>query len=98
MPARRKGRKRAGGSGPSTVRITKGRVAIKVGGFPGTQKLAPSALIRKIAKKHIKKAASLLLKGTKGKTTRRKGRKGRKGRKKKAGGAKKRVRRSKRRK
>jgi len=63
MPPRKRGRKRS--SGASTVRLSKGRVVIKVGGFPGTQRLAPAQLIRKIAKKHIKKAATSILRGTK---------------------------------
>jgi hypothetical protein len=89
MPPRKKGARRKRGGGASTVRVTKGRVAIKVGGYPGTQKLAPSVLIRKIAKKHIRKAASLVLRGTKKKTIRRKkGRKrkgARKGKKRRVG-------------
>ena len=91
MPPRKRGRRkssRRGGGGGGTVRLTKGKVLIKVGGFPGTQKLAPAVLIRKIAKKHIRKAASSVLRGTKGgrvaRGRRRKGtsKKGRKGRKK----------------
>lgn len=68
MPPRRRGvrRKRgSGGGGASTVRLSKGRVVIKVGGFPGTQKIPPALLIRKIAKKHIRKAASSVLRSTK---------------------------------
>lgn len=75
MPPRKRGKKRS--SGASTVRLSKGRVVIKVGGFPGTQRLAPSLLIRKIAKKHIKRAASSILRGTK-KTGGRKAKRGRK--------------------
>ena len=97
-PARRRGgrRRRGGGGGPSTVRLSKGRVVIRVGGFPGTQKLAPAVLIRKIAKKHIKKAASAVLRGTKRGSGRvkKRGRRRRGGKRRRGRG---RVRRSKRR-
>lgn len=70
-PSRKRGGKRKRGSGggrrsgPSTVRLSKGKVVIRVAGFSGTQKIAPAILIRKIAKKHIRRAANSVLKGTK---------------------------------
>ena len=64
-PRRRTGGRRKKTGGASTVRVVKGKINLKVSGFPGTQKLAPSLLIRKIAKKHIRRAAAALLRGTK---------------------------------
>lgn len=64
MPARRRstGRKRRTGSSKSTKpRLVKGRVNVRVAGYLGVQKLAPSKLIRYIPANKLKVAAKKVL-------------------------------------
>lgn len=69
MPARRRsaGRKRRTGSSKSTKpRLVKGRVNVRVAGYLGVQKLAPSKLIRYIPANKLKVAAKKVLAATGG--------------------------------
>jgi len=67
MPSRvkRSTRRRKGGpkkiKGAKGVRIVKGRLSLKVAGFPGTHKLAPSQLIRLFPLTKIKAVAKRFL-------------------------------------
>ena len=89
--ARRVSKKRKGGKrrvkAAKGVRITKGRVAIRLAGYGGVQKLAPSQLVRYISLARLKVAAKKFLGPASSKGGRvGKRRKGRKGRKRKKGG------------
>jgi hypothetical protein len=77
MPKRKGGRTastRKGKRGKTTVRLVKGRLAIRVAGFPGFQRLAPSQLVRYIPLGKLKQAAKRVLgaSGVRKKTVRRK--------------------------
>lgn len=64
MPKRKGGRTastRKGKRGKATVRLVKGRLAIRVAGFPGFQRLAPSQLVRYIPLGKLKQAAKRVL-------------------------------------
>jgi len=64
MPKRKGGRTastRKGKRGKTTVRLVKGRLAIRVAGFPGFQRLAPSQLVRYIPLGKLKQAAKRVL-------------------------------------
>lgn len=89
MPRKRRSRGGAGGKGKP--RVVKGRVNIRVAGYLGVQKLAPSKLIpylpatkvRQAAKKALVASGNRPNRGRRG-APRRKGRKGRKKRRRRA--------------
>jgi hypothetical protein len=59
---RRVGRARARASGGgSKVRVVKGRVSLKVAGFPGYQRLAPGQLVRHVPITKLRAAAKKIL-------------------------------------
>ena len=76
----RKGGKRA--KGAKGVRITKGRLNLKLAGYSGNQKVLPSHIVRYIPLNTLKKAARKALGPASHHKKSRKGRKGKKGRKK----------------
>lgn len=81
---RRKSASRAAGRRASAkVRIIKGRVKLRVPGFPNVQTLSPSHLVRHISAAKLRLAAKQVLKKTNKKVRRRKTKKRRKGKKKK---------------
>jgi len=83
-------RRRTGKTRTSTsVRLVKGRVVLRVPGFQGVQRLAPSHLITHITKKNLKSAAKSVLRKTNKKSIskKRKRTKGR-GRRRRRGGRK----------
>jgi hypothetical protein len=74
MPKRKRtATSRKGKRGKATVRLVKGRLSIRVAGYPGYQRLAPSQLVRYIPLTKLKQAAKRVL-STSGikKTSRRK--------------------------
>ena len=74
----RKGTKRYKGLKPAKgVRVSKGKVSLRIAGFSGLQKLGASELIRFVPLNRLKSAAKKILKSS-GKKTIRKRRKGRK--------------------
>lgn len=70
----RKGRRRKG-SRVSKVRIIKGKVALRIGGFPGVQKVGASQLVRFVPLNKLRTAAKRVL----GAPPKKRGRKNRKG-------------------
>lgn len=96
MPRRRKtGRRKRSGKIRATKgrpRVVKGRVNVRVAGYLGVQKVAPSKLIPYLPANKLRQAAKKVLvasgtrpsRGGKRTKTKRRGRKGRKGRKKRA--------------
>lgn len=72
---KRKGR--SAGKGLKGVKFSKGRLALRIGGYSGVQRLAASQLVRFIPLSKLKQAARKVLQRTGGKKTkkRRKGRK-----------------------
>jgi hypothetical protein len=64
----RKHKRRHLGKGLKGVKFSKGRLALRVGGFSGVQRLAPSQLIRFIPLAKLKQAARKVLQKSKGKT------------------------------
>lgn len=57
--------KRSRSKGKKTVRVVKGRVAIRVPGYQGVQKFSPSHLIQHVNKKNLRQAAKTVLNRTK---------------------------------
>lgn len=89
MPRRKKsgtkkrGKRRLVGKGLKGIKFSKGRLALRLAGYSGVQKLAPSQLVRFIPLSKLKQAARKVLTKTGGKKIKkRKGRKGRKGKRK----------------
>lgn len=79
----KKGKRQSTGKGLKGVKFSKGRLALRIGGYSGVQRLAPSQLVRYIPLAKLKQAARKVLAKTGGKKIkRRKGRKGRKGKRK----------------
>jgi hypothetical protein len=74
---RRSGKKTQGSSASRKVRVVKGRVNLKVAGYSGLQKLAPSTLIPYLPASKLRQAAKRALgaSGKKKKTTKRRRRK-----------------------
>lgn len=77
-------------AGSTKVRVVKGRVKLRVPGYPGLQSLSPALLVKYIGSAKLRVAAKKVLRKTKKgsgkrKKGRRKARKGKKRRKKKAG-------------
>jgi hypothetical protein len=71
------------GKGLKGIKFSKGRLALRLAGYSGVQRLAPSQLVRFIPLSKLKQAARKVLSRTGGKKIKkRKSRKGRKGRKK----------------
>lgn len=70
---RRSGKKTSGTSGSRKVRVVKGKVNLRVTGYSGLQKLAPSSLIPYLPASKLRQAAKRALGASgKKKTTRRK--------------------------
>ncbi len=66
----RKHKQRHLGKGLKGIKFSKGRLAIRLGGFAGVQRVAPSQLIRFIPLTRLKQAARKVLQKSKGKTIR----------------------------
>ena len=89
-------RKRSAGGGgkrrpkKQTVRLTKGRLSLRVAGFQGTHRLAPSALVRYIPLNKLKLAAKKVLRAS-GVPTRKGGRKKKSSRRRRKGGRRRKI-------
>ena len=77
----RKGRRRKGNRG-SKIRIVKGKVSLKVGGFPGIQRVGASQLVRFVPLSKLRSAAKRVLGSPpkRGRRSRKGGRRKRQGR------------------
>ena len=73
-----------------TVRLTKGRLSLRVAGFQGTHRLAPSALVRYIPLNKLKLAAKKVLRAS-GVPTRKGGRKKKSSRRRRKGGRRRKI-------
>lgn len=73
-PKRKRSTKRASSKASRGVRIVKGRVALRVAGYSGVQRLAPSHLIKFVPLSKIRIAAKRVLSTTKVKSVKKKGR------------------------
>jgi len=82
---KRKGRRRKS-RGVSKIRIVKGKVALRIGGFPGVQRVGASQLVRFVPLNKLRAAAKRVLGSPPRRSTKKRaGRKGRKRQKQRAG-------------
>ena len=72
----RKAKGRSVAKGFKGIKFSKGRLSLRIGGYSGIQRLAPSQLVRFIPLSKLKQAARKVLQKSGGKKTRRRRKKG----------------------